>query len=164
MTNPASDHVALAVTLVTVLLLGLLGIIGNWRRTPKDSHRGPSLESELDEGPPSADWAAPGNPFAPAEWILRSHGPETLDDARIMREAQERIRLVRLYVHDETPVVPEKPIPSKGVLRILCGMGLHWSGTTDGGLMGDRQCCDHCGMDRYPENFSGKLLYPRRMR
>jgi hypothetical protein len=45
--------------------------------------------------------------------------------------------------------------------RILCWFGLHWSGTTDGGLMGDAMCCDVCGTDKYPEVFSGRLLFPR---
>lgn len=45
--------------------------------------------------------------------------------------------------------------------RLLCWFGIHWSGTVDGGLMGDAMCCDVCGQDKYTESFKGILLHQR---
>lgn len=33
--------------------------------------------------------------------------------------------------------------------RCLCVIGIHWTGRSDGGGMGDAVSCDVCGMDRY---------------
>lgn len=33
--------------------------------------------------------------------------------------------------------------------RLLCVFGVHWSGRTDGGAMGDAMQCDICGLDAY---------------
>lgn len=38
-------------------------------------------------------------------------------------------------------------------MRLLCTFGVHWSGRSDGGLMGDAVSCDVCGMDRYGPAF-----------
>ena len=45
--------------------------------------------------------------------------------------------------------------------RILCTFGIHYSGTTDGGCMGDALRCDICGRDEYPEYFFGIILNRR---
>lgn len=33
--------------------------------------------------------------------------------------------------------------------RFLCRIGIHWSGTIDGGCMGDGRDCDICGLSTY---------------
>ena len=45
--------------------------------------------------------------------------------------------------------------------KYMCMIGLHYSGTNDGGSMGDAIKCDVCGQDKYPEVFLGTLLHPR---
>ncbi len=49
----------------------------------------------------------------------------------------------------------------KFILKLGCAVGLHWSGTIDGGGMGDAMRCDHCGIDKYPETFPGIIVNKR---
>ncbi len=37
--------------------------------------------------------------------------------------------------------------------RILCDFGIHWSGRSNGGGMGDAYSCDICGRDNYSPCF-----------
>lgn len=49
----------------------------------------------------------------------------------------------------------------RALLKYGCSIGLHYSGTTDGGGMGDCWTCDWCGKDKYPEVFPGTILRQR---
>lgn len=42
--------------------------------------------------------------------------------------------------------------------RLLCCLDVHWSGTIDGGGMGDSHHCDICGRRTYRELL---FIYPR---
>lgn len=45
--------------------------------------------------------------------------------------------------------------------KFMCMIGLHYSGTTDGGSMCDAMRCDVCGQDKYPEAFKGVIINRR---
>lgn len=47
--------------------------------------------------------------------------------------------------------------------RALCKLGIHYSGTIDGGGMGDAMTCDVCGISKYPEVFPGFIIHERRL-
>ncbi len=50
---------------------------------------------------------------------------------------------------------------NSSLAKVLCIAGVHWSGTVDGGGMGDCMRCDWCGKDKYPEVFSGRIVHGR---
>lgn len=63
---------------------------------------------------------------------------------------------------NSAPITEARLSPSALILiKIGCLIGMHYSGTTDGGGMGDAMRCDWCKLDKYPEAFMGTILRGR---